>query len=127
MLTTLSAVVVINNAGLNVLPFADHPNVTAILVAHLGGQEAGNSIVDVLYGKVNPSGKLPYTMPLKESDFDFAPLTNSTELIFTHDANAWQADFKEVNLFVIPLKYEFVLTLSRRVSSLITVTSTTTT
>lgn len=40
--------------------------VTAILAAHLSGQEVGNSIVDILWGDVNPSGKLPYTIAHKE-------------------------------------------------------------
>lgn len=39
---------------------------TAILAAHLSGQEVGNSIVDILWGDVNPSGKLPYTIAHKE-------------------------------------------------------------
>lgn len=42
-----NTVVVTNSGGLNVLPFASNPNVTAILAAHYGGQEQGNSIVDV--------------------------------------------------------------------------------
>lgn len=40
----------------------DHPNVTAIIWAGIPGQESGNAIVDILYGKVNPSGKLPWTL-----------------------------------------------------------------
>ena len=80
------------------MPWANNPNVTAILAAHLPGQESGNSIVDVLYGIVNPSGKLPYTIALNESDYSFADITNSTELQETEDPNAWQSNFTEALL-----------------------------
>ena len=64
-------VVVVNAPGAVLLPW--HDQVPSILISWLPGQEAGNAIADVLFGAVNPSGRLPVTMPNKENEVGFTP------------------------------------------------------
>jgi beta-glucosidase len=40
------------------------PLAKGIVMAYLPGEEGGRAITDILLGKINPSGKLPYTYPL---------------------------------------------------------------
>ena len=76
--------------------WVDHPNITAMyglfrflvsivnpvssVHAGLQGQEAGNTLVDILWGAVNPSGRLPYTIAKSPSDY-------STDIGYNHDVN----------------------------------------
>jgi beta-glucosidase len=75
----------------NTLPWSDHPNVTAIIAAHFPGQETGNSLADILYGDVNPSGHLPYTIAMNSTDWNAPPTTG----INTTGYDDWQSYFDE--------------------------------
>jgi beta-glucosidase len=63
-------IVVVNSVGPIILEtIVALPNVVAIVWANLPGQEAGNALVDILYGSTNPSGKLAYTIGKQQSDY----------------------------------------------------------
>ena len=60
-------IVILNNgAPVDMRAWIDHT--AAVIEAWMMGQAGGGAIADVLYGKVNPSGKLAETFPLKLSD-----------------------------------------------------------
>ncbi|KAF2755591.1 beta-glucosidase [Pseudovirgaria hyperparasitica] len=48
------------------MPWID--SVPALMQAWYGGNETGNAIADVLFGKVCPSGKLPLSFPIRNED-----------------------------------------------------------
>ena len=69
---------------------ASLPNVKAILHAHLPGQESGNALADVIFGKVDASGRLPYT--IGNSLSDYGP---GAPVMYYPNHLIPQADFKE--------------------------------
>lgn len=61
-----NTVIVLHNGSPVEMPWCD--KVRAILEVYLGGQAVGEAAANVLFGKVNPSGKLAETIPMKVSD-----------------------------------------------------------
>jgi beta-glucosidase len=59
-------VVILSNGSPVEMPWAN--KVSAILEGYLGGQAGAGALADILYGAVNPSGKLAETFPLKLED-----------------------------------------------------------
>lgn len=111
-----NTIVVTHSSGINTLPFTEHPNITAVIAAHYPGQESGNAIVDVLYGDVNPSGKLPYTIAYNGSDYN-APPTTAVNTTGFYDWQSWfdeklEIDYRYFDAHDIPVRYEFGFGLS---------------
>ena len=111
-----NTVVVIHSVGpVLVSEWYENPNITGLLWAGLPGQESGNSLVDVLYGDYNPSGKLPFTLGAKREDYgnktvlyepnngDGAPQTNISGL---------NIDYRYFDAYNITPIYEFGFGLS---------------
>jgi beta-glucosidase len=58
-----NTVIVLSNGSPVEMPWLG--NVKAVLEAYLGGQAMGGAVADILFGVVNPSGKLAETFPVK--------------------------------------------------------------
>ncbi len=61
-----NVVVVLHNGSPVEMPWIS--KVKGVLESYLGGQAVGSAQYDILFGKVNPSGKLPETFPVKLED-----------------------------------------------------------
>ena len=83
-----NTVVVLNTGSPCEMPWSE--NTEAILQCWFPGQEFGNSLSDILFGEVNPSGKLPTTFPHKISD---------TPAYSTYPGKDLQMDYEE-GLFI---------------------------
>lgn len=92
-----NTVVVINTVGARLVDqWIENENVTAVVYGSLLGQESGNSIVDVLYGDVNPSGRLIYTIAKNESDYN-------VDLCYTSQCNFTEGTFPPPNTLPRPI------------------------
>jgi beta-glucosidase len=63
-------------------------DVNAIVEAWYSGSQAGHAIADVIFGKVNPSGKLPFTFPVKLTD-------NGAHALNAYDREDLSVEYKE--------------------------------
>lgn len=57
-----NTIVVLANGAVEAMPWVDE--VSGILESYLGGKAAGGAIADILFGEINPSGKLAETFPV---------------------------------------------------------------
>lgn len=82
------AVLLLNMGGMADLE--NCPDFDAVLHVWMPGQEAGHSVADVVSGKVNPSGRLPFTWARNYEDYPSAadfPLSGGSdrEVAYTED------------------------------------------
>jgi len=113
-----NTIVIFHNAATRLVEhFADHPNVTAIIFAHGPGQLSGLGLVDVLYGNVSPSGKLPYTVAHNESDYGDLLGPDEPEGIYknfpqSNFTEGLYIDYRRFDKLGIKPRYEFGFGLS---------------
>jgi len=86
-----ATIVVMHTVGPVILEeWIDLPGVKSVLIAHLPGQESGNALADILFGDVNPSGRLPYTIAKAEKDYG-----PDSGILYYPNGVVPQQDFKE--------------------------------
>ncbi|KAF2741382.1 beta-glucosidase-like protein [Polyplosphaeria fusca] len=87
----------------------DLPSVKAVLFAHLPGQEAGDSLAQVLFGDVSPSGHLPYTIPHSEADYPASVSLRNFEVGQPQDTftEGLYIDYRHFNKENITPRYAF--------------------
>ncbi|KAL9120170.1 MAG: hypothetical protein Q9187_003278, partial [Circinaria calcarea] len=86
-----STIVVVHAIGpVIVEEWVDILGVKAVLLANLPGKESGNALVDVLFGDVDASGRLPYTVGKSLDDYG-----EGGKILYYPNAVIPQQDFKE--------------------------------
>lgn len=87
-----NTIVVIHAAGIRLVDqWIENPNITAVVIAHLPGQDSGTALVKLLYGEAAFTGKLPYTIAKNESDYS---VYKPCGVAYPGDTNP-QCDYKE--------------------------------
>ena len=76
-------------------PWEDKVN--AILFSWYSGMEGGKSLAKIIYGDVNPSGKLPFTIARNQYDYPyFNPYTDSIKYEYYHGYTLFEKFNKEI-------------------------------
>ncbi|KAJ7208937.1 glycoside hydrolase family 3 protein [Mycena pura] len=71
-----NTIVVVHSVGPVHMPWTTHPNITAIVYAGAPGEQTGPGLADVLFGAVNPSGRLPFSIADDEKSYGTTIVTD---------------------------------------------------
>ncbi|KAH8595848.1 glycoside hydrolase superfamily [Bisporella sp. PMI_857] len=105
-----TVIVVVHTVGPVILEnWIDLPSVKAVVFAHLPGQEAGDSLTDILFGDYSPSGHLPYSIIKKESDYPSSQNLMGFQFFQVQDtfSEGLYIDYRSLNKNKIVPRYAF--------------------
>ncbi|KAJ6462450.1 glycoside hydrolase family 3 protein [Mycena sanguinolenta] len=71
-----NTIVVVHSVGPVDMSWATNPNITAIIYAGAPGEQSGPGLVDVLFGAVNPTGRLPFSIADSPSSYSTTIVTD---------------------------------------------------
>ncbi|KAM5538168.1 hypothetical protein V8D89_008055 [Ganoderma adspersum] len=108
-----NTIVVVNSVGPIIMDaWIENPNVTAVIWAGLPGQEAGNAITDILYGDVNPSGRIPFTIAKNETDYSARVTYTGSGIVPINYTEGISIDYRHFDAANIEPRFEFGFGLS---------------
>ena len=88
-------VVYVGGSAINMNKWIDE--IPAILFSWYSGMEGGNALAKILYGDVNPSGKLPFTIAKNDKDYPyFNPFTDTITYGYYHGYTLFEKYDKEI-------------------------------
>lgn len=105
LVKTGKPVILVLNEGRPRLISSFERDVQSVLQSYLPGNFGGDAIADILYGTVNPSGKLPYTYPMYTNTlvtYDHKPSEEQTKMQGMYD---YESDFAVQYPFGFGLSY----------------------
>ncbi len=110
------------------MPWLDR--VDAVLDVWYPGQEGGHAVADVLFGRVNPAGRLPLTFPMHEGQVplhyahkptgrgdDYLDLTGQPLFPFGHGLSYTTFSYKDLQVVVQPGANSSALTVSATITN----------
>ncbi|MFD1003466.1 glycoside hydrolase family 3 N-terminal domain-containing protein [Ohtaekwangia kribbensis] len=105
LVKTGKPVILVLNEGRPRLISSFERDVQGVLQSYLPGNFGGDAIADILYGTVNPSGKLPYTYPMYANTlvtYDHKPSEEQSKMQGVYD---YESDFAVQYPFGFGLSY----------------------
>ena len=97
-----NTIVVLETGNPVIMPWLSQVN--AVLEAWFAGSSGDKALANILFGDVNPSGKLPITFPKSEADLPHPNITEPDPAVQPHGPDAWRQTLEGIPAFQI--KYD---------------------
>ncbi|KAJ3570123.1 hypothetical protein NP233_g4610 [Leucocoprinus birnbaumii] len=107
-----NTIAIVHSVGPVSFSWSNHPNITGIIYAGAPGEQTGPSLVDVLYGKYNPSGRLPFSISDNESDYGTTIVYDSLGFPDINYTEKLLLDYRYMDANNITPRFEFGFGLS---------------
>ncbi|KAF9453634.1 glycoside hydrolase family 3 protein [Macrolepiota fuliginosa MF-IS2] len=107
-----NTIAIVHSVGPVSFSWSNLPNITGIIYAGAPGEQTGPSLVDVLYGMYNPSGRLPFSIADNESDYGTSIVYNSDGFPDINYSEQLLLDYRYMDVHNITPRFEFGFGLS---------------